>query len=553
MVATGLIITLTMAAGFWMESTERHRLALRELEERAWLVAQELVAIRHVVAARQDDINRDAEGRVEFKRLNPAAVGRLVAERFSSQTGYYLRQIRMEPRFIANEPDPVEAEMLRALAAEPGAEFLWQVDRSSGEPLFRFVMPLWIEPECLPCHGGPPGQVDVAGFPKEGLQVGELGGAITVTASMLPFVQTMQRDLFHHLLLWAVLLVASWALIAVVVRRWVGSPLAAMVATAAAVEEGAWDRIGPVAAPAELSELSRRMAAMARAVQASQAELEQQVADRTAELTEAVRRLQELDRYRADFLASVSHELKTPLTAILAYAELLRSEAGVSDEARRQLTAVLEAGRLMESHLEDLLAAARLESGTLTLHREPVDLTEAARAAAAYLAPLAAGRAVEVQIRGSAGRRPQPTWVLGDRRRLLQVMVNLLSNAIKFSPPGSTVTLRVDSRAPEEVRITVQDQGPGIDPEEQVLLFRRLAASEREGSVAVAAGQTPGPWEPASNGLGLSIATRLIRMHGGCLELKSTPGEGSEFTVRLPLPQRELDAVEEALEGAVTL
>lgn len=544
-VATGLIITLTMAAGFCMEFSERRALALRELEERAWLVAQELVSIRHVIASRQDDINRDAEGRVEFKRLNPAAVGRLVAEHFSSETGYYLRQVRLEPRIAANAPDPVEAEMLRSLSTEPRVDFLWRVDTSSGEPLFRFMLPLWIEPECLQCHGGSPDEVDVAGFPKEGLRVGELGGAITVTASMLPFVQSMRRDLLHHLLLWAVLLLASWALIAVVVRRWVGQPLAAMVATAAAVEEGAWDRIHPVTAPAELSELSHRMATMAEAVRAARMDLERQVAERTAELTEAVRRLQELDKYRADFLASVSHELKTPLTAMLAYAELLRSEGGTSPEAEHQLTAVLEAGRLMESHLEDLLAAARMDAGGLTLQREPVDLTETARAAAAYLAPLAGRREVGVRVTGPQGRPAEPTWVLGDRRRLLQVVVNLLSNAIKFSPKGATVSVEVGSGAPKEVRLAVHDQGPGIDPERQALLLRRLAGEEGGGG---AAAFVPGPQGSGGNGLGLSIAARLVRMHGGSLKLASEPGRGSTFTLHLPLPQRELDLLDDPEE-----
>ncbi len=236
------------------------------------------------------------------------------------------------------------------------------------------------------------------------------------------------------------------------------------------------------------------------------------------ELRAANERLAELDRLRAEFLATISHDLRTPLTAARAALRLVALSAG--DRLRPDERALLDNGRRNTERLgrliDDLLALNQLTSGTLRLAREPVDLREVVAGAAAAVEPL-----IRDKGQGLAVALPEPLPGEGDHCRLEQALVNLLANAHRHTPPGTRIAVE-GWVAADELRIVVRDDGPGIPPPEHEAIFRRFHRLDPPG--AAVGGQ----------GLGLAIARGLLELHAGRIWVESAPGCGAAFHVALP-------------------
>jgi signal transduction histidine kinase len=229
-----------------------------------------------------------------------------------------------------------------------------------------------------------------------------------------------------------------------------------------------------------------------------------------------------LDESRAQFLAVFSHELRTPLTSIVSFIELLRGEADGLSEDGLHFLEILErnADRLLRL-IDDLLVLNRLEVGGLPLEVTQVSIADLAAEAVRNAAPRAAKSGITIHL--DTGEGPPAD---ADPRRLLQVFDNLIGNAVKFSNPGGLV--RVVTRCSRSTwRIDVSDTGIGIPPDEAARLFSPFV----RGSNARIAG-LPG------TGLGLSIVKGLVEMHGGYVKVESALGEGTTFSVFLPVHAR---------------
>jgi signal transduction histidine kinase len=215
---------------------------------------------------------------------------------------------------------------------------------------------------------------------------------------------------------------------------------------------------------------------------------------------------------RQELLAVVSHDLRSPLSAVSMGAELLAETMPPS----RHVQAIKNGADRMTSLIEDVLDAARLENGTITLHRSRWDAGGLLERAAELFHERAAkaGIALRVEL------PPAPLEGTGDAERVIQVVTNLLSNAMKFTPKGGEVVASV-AAVPQGIEICVRDTGPGIPVEDQQRLFQRYwqgEASVRRGSL----------------GLGLYICKNLIEGHGGKIWVESVPGSGSRFCFTLP-------------------
>lgn len=231
------------------------------------------------------------------------------------------------------------------------------------------------------------------------------------------------------------------------------------------------------------------------------------------------------------FLANISHELRTPLNVIIGNGEILRDwdpDKLPAEDLRTFAEDILENGTFLLDHINDLLDLAKVEAGGITLVEEPVDLDEIIGDALAVIGRQADARALSLEHR----KQPGLPLLIGDARRLRQVMHHLLGNAVKFTPDGGTVSVRSSVDADGCAMIEVFDDGIGIP-------------SEFHDSALQPFGQSATPVEnrvQTANGVGLPLAKTLIELHDGTLALHSTPGEGTRITLRFPASRLQVDA-----------
>jgi signal transduction histidine kinase len=261
-----------------------------------------------------------------------------------------------------------------------------------------------------------------------------------------------------------------------------------------------------------------------------------EVMDRLAAHAQALEssnlKLAEINRMKDVFLSTASHELKTPLTSVIAYSELL-DEHGVtlSAQQRGEFLARLqgEAQRLL-ALIEDILDLSRLETGKLTLRREILSVNAVVQAAVETARPLAVKHGVELRVRLDDALAE----VEIDEVKIRQVVVNLLVNAIKFSPEKEAVHIATRQDG-EFVVVEIQDRGPGIKPEESAHIFELFGQGLRQQD-----GRTSGL------GIGLHLVKRITELHGGHVGVNSMPGDGSTFWVRLPVTSAAVQPVAQA-------
>ena len=236
-------------------------------------------------------------------------------------------------------------------------------------------------------------------------------------------------------------------------------------------------------------------------------------------ITEQNERLRELDRLKDEFVGMISHDLRTPLTSITGYVELLRDEetGPLNDEQRSFLEVVARNADRLLHLVSDLLLVARLETGRLELERDELDLADVAAQAVESAGPRAEAKGLTLSF-----ARDGATRVLGEPGRLAQLLDNLVSNAIKFTPEGGRVSVLV-SAANDAVLLEVSDSGIGIPDEERAHLFERFFRAS--GAVAR---QIPG------TGLGLYISKAIAEAHDGTIHAESAAELGTTFRVTLP-------------------
>ncbi len=277
-------------------------------------------------------------------------------------------------------------------------------------------------------------------------------------------------------------------LIGAVLSGAIARPLARLERGAEEIAAGRYDVRIPEEGGRETAQLARRFNEMAAALEAAR-------------------------RREREFLASASHELKTPLTSIRGFAQaLVEGEVTDPEGIREAARVILDEATRLSRLVGDLLDLARLEAGRLSLERRPLDLAPLLEKAVRALSPQAREKGIDLALEASAG-----LGTVGDPDRLGQVVRNLLDNALRHTPPGGEV--RVRARAVDGgVEVRVEDTGPGVPPELRERIFERFFKG---------GGST-------GSGLGLAVAREIVRAHGGRIWVEDAPGGGAAFVVRLP-------------------
>jgi signal transduction histidine kinase len=245
-------------------------------------------------------------------------------------------------------------------------------------------------------------------------------------------------------------------------------------------------------------------------------------ADERAAAAAALEAKREADRAntaKSEFLSRMSHELRTPLNAILGFGQLLQLD-DLTEEQAESADHILRAGRHLLGLINEVLDLARIESGHLALSPEAVGVDEVIKDTIDLIGPLAAERALRIH----APSPPECAWtVQADRQRLKQVLLNLASNAVKYNRHGGSISLTCHAGDDSRVRIAVADTGPGIPADKLPRLFTQFDRLGAEHS------------EVQGTGMGLVLAKRLAEAMGGALTVASVEGQGTTFTLELPL------------------
>ncbi len=239
------------------------------------------------------------------------------------------------------------------------------------------------------------------------------------------------------------------------------------------------------------------------------------------DLEEKRRQADHASAIKSRFIASMSHEFRTPLTSVIGYTELLLSEKGLDDSTNSHASAIRRSAHHLLSMVDNILDQARIDEGNVAIRMAPFNVRQLTDDITAMMAPLAAEKFLAF---GAFVGNSVPEWVHTDEVRLRQILVNLVGNAIKFTDTGE-VQLEL-SWADDRLSMVISDTGPGIEPDQQERVFH---AFHRVGGNDAKRG----------TGLGLNITARLVELLNGTVSLSSEPGKGSEFSVTVEAPRSE--------------
>ncbi len=562
-VSIGVIMVALMAVDILWNLSLQNAQAENEAREKAEVLASEMRAAWDFVDMNQDVINRAEDGTFRTKHLVCVVAAKSISMLFTTETDYSIRFTNDTPRQAANAPDEFEQEALAAFNADPERKAFWRVvDAGDGTRVFRYTEPLYVTESCLECHGDPVGELDQYGYPKEGMQVGQVGGAMSITEPMDIYAAGIQDSMMQQAIMVLFMMVAAFIGLYFVTSRLVLRPIDELRSAAGAVGKGDFNYTLTVPDPGErprdeLAELTGEFDRMARDLEALYADLEGQVRSKTddlmvlndmlnyqkRELKVALDRLGDEVAYKNEFFAIVSHELRTPLTSILAYARILNADDSLAPKTREAVGEIESNATLLLNMVNNILVISKHAAKKDELLPEPVDFVDLAQFVRKALVPIAEGK----DVRLSCSVAPDVPLSMADWEKLRRILENLVNNAIKYTHRGGFVRLTIGFESGEEANhghgnhpgthvpddedaapagwivMRVADDGMGIAPEELDQIFELYKQ----------AGQSANR-RYRGTGLGLAVVRDLTELHGGTVTVESRVKEGSTFTVRIP-------------------
>jgi signal transduction histidine kinase len=327
---------------------------------------------------------------------------------------------------------------------------------------------------------------------------------VALLASPHRGLQTILRELAPRFLQAGLVTLAISIILALLIARSIAGPLQRITAATEEIAHGNYDQTLDITSPDEIGRLAASFNAMVREVKASR-------------------------QAQRDFVANVSHELKTPLTSIQGFSQAILDGTADDELNRRRAVEIIcnEANR-MARLVDELLDLARIESGQIKMIRKPVNLAKVLRACVEKFTPQAEKNNILLEL-----DIPDLPLITGDEDRLAQVFTNLLDNALKHTPPEGRVIIKAQElkQKPREktrptpmVEITVTDTGSGIPPEDLKYIFERFYQVNKS-----RAGKNRGV------GLGLTIAKQIVEAHEGKISVESVLDLGTKFTINLPI------------------
>ena len=414
----------------WSHASQTEAVNSKVLAE-ARTLGVEMAAVWDYIDAQQDVINYNSDGRYDFKGVYCSVAGKAIARRFTMRSdGYAVHYVRDDPRTPTDEPDDFERRALDAIYA--GATEYYGRDVYQGQEVFRYVEALTYTYGCLQCHGAPAGEPDETNYPKEGMGLGDVAGAVSIIIPLDTYQQEATSGLVRSVVFFGVLTLVAVLLLRWALRRWV-----------------------------------------------------------TAPLEDANLRLREDNEAKSDFLAVMSHELRTPLSSIIAFTDIWdrrsRSKGpdAVDPDDARLVGEIRENSRVLLDMVNNTIDAEKIEQGRFQLTMDEVDLVDVADTVCTVIEPLAQKQGVLLRCELD----PATPIITSDWNALNKIAMNLVGNAVKFTSAGGTVTMGSKVLGDgSQVELFVTDTGRGIEEAELESIFGKYSqsvfrtASDQQGS-----------------------------------------------------------------------
>jgi two-component system, NarL family, sensor histidine kinase BarA len=495
---------LLMGLSFWGYARQTEGLAYDQMATSGRLLVPPILAREHLASDRKDAIDA-------FQKQSEITFPDALSE-------YRYKVLKPDARQPEQKPEGDEVGAVTRLAAN--SELAEDKVLQSAQGMFHYYGAIRAQASCVECHNRLPAAAGVAQPP---LQEGDLMAVIKVTLSTKAIETGAHMNtalLLSFAVLTAILIVTGNYLI---IRYVVVKPVKHLKAVSDAIVAGQLNVRSEIHTGDEFEDLSDAFNRMVRHLMDAeevQRKLNADLDRRLDDLARANMALYESDKAKGDFLSTVSHELRTPLHGIIGFSDvLLSSTSPLSEKQARWVANIKTSGQQLLTLINDILDLAKIEAGKMAIGPEEFGIPEFCDALLPAFRLPAEVKNIDLRFQYDPQLRP----VRQDPGKLRQILTNLLSNAIKFTPEGGRVVLRATADS-DRVVFTVADTGVGIAQDEQERVFQKFRQSGRSTLTR----------EHEGTGLGLSIVRELCGLLGGEVTLKSEPGRGSTFTVRLP-------------------
>jgi len=449
-----------------------------------------------------------------FQRFTPSMVTKKLSTYSLRENLYHFRLASLNPMNPENQSDAFESAALFHFIHENRKEF-YHLDWQADEPTFRYSVPLHMDEACLKCHA------------RQGFAKGTIGGALSFSFPADRFKAAIQNDRYRLIIAGGAMILLTTLTLLLVLRLVVTKPLKVLETVTDEISNGNLEARVDIKTGDEFEHLGNAFTNMRQRLSHHREIMEEKVDRATRELSQVNEDLQKLDRLKTDFFADMSHEMRSPITAIQGGVDYLKRTMKQPDNLN--YLNIIDKNLLRLTHLvSDLLDLTRIEAGKVSWNFEEVDVAELIREIIEILSLKAKEKNVALEYGAS-----ESIWAAIDMERIEQVLVNLIENAIKFSHGGGRIDIQTRVQA-DVLFVSVKDRGIGIAKENLERVFEKFRTLPSGGGT----GETKG------TGLGLTICRKIVEAHGGTIWVESEAGLGSVFHFSIPVHRNVTSAIE---------
>lgn len=439
-----------------------------------------------------------------YQVYTPSMVTKVLSRYSRTQSLYQFRLAGLNPVNPENKPDLFEKKALKAFADDNSGE-IWGFADKDRQHFFRYSVPLYVDKTCIKCHK------------SQGYSTGTVAGCLSIIFPVTNIVKSMRNDRFKLAFAGIGFIFLTVLLLFSLLKMLIIRPLKKLEKITDVISSGDLKARIHMDTGDEFERLGTAFNIMGERLSRNRHELEEKIAQATYEIGKANKELKSLDKLKSDFIATMSHELRSPLTAIRGGVDYLKRTLIITDNLNYLDIIDKNLSRLI--HLvSDLFDFTKIEAKKIDWSFEQENLAGLIREVIEILTPLFMDKKIRISY-----KYPGDINCKFDLERIEQVLVNLIDNAIKFSETGSKISIKL-SRDKEFVIVSIKDQGTGIPGDKLKTIFDKF-------STLPSGSRT----QNKGTGLGLAISKAIIEAHGGRIWAESRPGAGSTFFFSLPL------------------